>query len=87
MEPEIHTLWEFAMWGFGICSAGFFLLLGMLFRTSLRMSKPVNEIRDALIGTFEKPGLITRHYKLESDIEEIKKKCKIHQQFIDNNAK
>ena len=39
------------------------------------MTKPVMEIRDALIGTFNKPGLITKFYKLEEDVRENKEIC------------
>lgn len=75
MEETLEQLWTFTLWGFGTCAAGFFVLLGITLKTAGKMTKPVEQIRDALVGTFDQPGLITRHYKLEEDIKNFKKKC------------
>ena len=76
MEETVKQLWIFTLWGFGTCATGFFVLLTIVLRTASRMTKPVEDIRDALIGTFNKPGLITRHHDLEKSVEDNKKICK-----------
>jgi hypothetical protein len=75
MMEGIDHLWRFIMWGFGICASGFFVLLGIVLKTAASMTKPVREIRDALIGTLHKPGLLTKFYGLEEDVRDNKKIC------------
>lgn len=66
-------LFRFMMWGFGICASGFFVLLSIVVGTAHNMTKPVKEIRDALIGTLIKKGIITKIFEMEEDVKEIKK--------------
>lgn len=69
MEESVNQLWVFCMWGFGICATGFFAMVTIVVKTSYDMTKPVREIRDALIGTYEQKGLITKHHELREDVD------------------
>ena len=69
---NIDQLFRVTMWGFGICASGFFVLLTIVISTANSMTKPVREIRDALVGTLQKKGLITKFYEIEEDVKEIK---------------
>lgn len=92
MSDEI----KFAMWGFGVCFAGFSLLIGWVYTIKAEMEKRVTydwiegkfsrdikkemdeltdvlkDIRDALVGNYEKKGLITRQQDLEDAIKELR---------------
>ncbi len=76
MESEITALWNVLLWGLGICSVGFFTLLGITLKTSLAMGKPLQEIRDALLGSLKKPvGLIHEFSSMTERVERIEKRC------------
>jgi len=76
MEPT-EAVWRVLLWGLGICVSGFFVLLGMVVKTSKDVAKPLQEIRDALLGTLSprKPGLFSDFYQMRDDIENFKLQC------------
>lgn len=75
---QSEAIWQVLLWGLGICATGFFTLLGLFFKSSRDMSKPLQEIRDALVGTLDKPGLIPKFHNMEHEISSIKEKCIVH---------
>ena len=77
MESDIAILWKVLLWGLGLCATGFFVLLGITLKTANGMTKPVEEIRDALVGTLDTPGLITKFHNAEKEIKFIKDNCTV----------
>lgn len=68
----------------GLSITGFFYLLKLIgniedrMDTAIQMKKDfdevvklLHEIRDALLGTYDKKGLITKHYELEERVKKI----------------
>jgi len=68
-------LFKLVLWGLGICTTGFFVLLSMVLRVPGSVTKPLNEIRDALLGDFSKPGIITKVHSNEKRIDRVEKNC------------
>ena len=82
MEESLRQLWVVCIWFFGISTTVTITFFGWLSRIQSRisvgddikkdldrMSQDVAEIKDALKGDYEKPGIITKHYELEKRIE------------------
>lgn len=76
-----RVIWDVLLWGFGLCATGFFLLAGWMWwlvgkvRIKESMVEKMSEIsgtlksiESALVGDFDKKGLITR-------VNEIEKTC------------
>ena len=70
-------LWNVLLWGLGICASGFFVLLGMVIKTSKEVARPLQEIRDALLGTMSphRPGLFSDFYSMRDEFERMKEQC------------
>jgi len=65
------------MWGLGICASGFFFLAMWIRKVADKLLlAEIREIKEALVGTFDRPGIITLVYLHTEDIKEIKKRCK-----------
>jgi len=64
-------------WGFGICATGFFFLAMWIRQIADRnLLDEIKEIKKALIGDLEKPGVLTILQTHEVSIKEICRKCK-----------
>ena len=74
---EINALWNVVLWGLGICATGFFVLLGIMLKASREVTAPLQQIRDALLGTLSpvRPGLISKFHKLVEDFDRFKQTC------------
>jgi len=75
VENELSALWGVVLGGLGICATGFFFLIVLVLKVPSNVTKPLQEIRDALIGTLEKPGLIPKFHNMEKEIKHIKDNC------------
>jgi len=69
-------------WGvFGACMTGFFFLVGWIKSIESKtanieiIQKDVKEIKEALLGTMDKKGVITKVHDQEIEIDSIKKIC------------
>lgn len=82
---EANTV--FIRWGLGLCAAAFGTLMGWVFMLSRSINnqkhlsesivsivESVKKIETALVGNYDKKGLMTKHDELEKDVHEIKKK-------------
>ena len=80
---DIDALWQVILWGLGICATGFFIMLGMVIKTSKDVAIPLQEIRDALLGTLspKRPGLISEFYALRAEFEKFKVECARNHKF------
>ena len=92
MENDIKQMWDvikFVAWigagAFGLCITGFFYILNSKDGFEKKIDAKVNEavrilteIKDALIGTMEKKGVITRVYEAEKELAEVKEKLSEH---------
>lgn len=85
MNFETILMWCIGGVG-GLSVTGFFYLLTLISKiegrvdTAVGMKKDfdevvklLNEIRDALLGTYHEKGLITRHHSLEERVFEVEK--------------
>lgn len=71
------TMLKVMMWGLGICATGFFFLATWMRQlTDRTLIKEIKEIKDALIGDIEKPGILTVVHRNKEDIKNIKLRCK-----------
>jgi hypothetical protein len=72
-----EAVWNVLLWGLGICVSGFFVLLGMVIKTSKEVARPLQEIRDALLGTMSprKPGLFSDFYSMKEEFERMQAEC------------
>ena len=78
-----YQIWSALIATLALCSTGFFFLLRTVNKTSVDVAKPLQEIRDALLGTLSprKPGLFSDFYQMREDIEKFKEQCeKRHEQ-------
>lgn len=69
------------MWGlFSISATGFFFLAGAIWWVSRQLpdarkiAKDLGDIKDALIGTINKPGYISLLHDVKKDVDEMKEK-------------
>ena len=71
---------ELGRWALGVCVTGFFFLCGCIWWVSRQLpdakkiAKDLGAIKDALLGTMDKQGFISKLYSIESDVEELKEK-------------
>jgi hypothetical protein len=64
-------------WGFGICATGFFFLALWIRQIADRiLLAEIKEIKRALIGDIDKPGIVALLHIHSEDIKEIKLRCK-----------
>ena len=82
ITEAINRLWTALWWVAGTCVSGFFVLLGWCWRISGRltivkeiveMNRTLKKIEIALIGDFEKKGLLTKHRELERRLDDMEK--------------
>jgi len=71
-------LLKIVLWVGGICTTGFFVLLTMVLKVPGSVTHPLNQIRDALLGDFDKPGLITKVHNNGKSIADLKNKFEKH---------
>ena len=79
---DISRLWTVLLWGFGLCSTGFFLLAGWMWwlvgkikikddmvKKMDEISVTLKSIEIALKGDYDKKGVITRVFEIEKNCE------------------
>jgi len=84
MDESLPRLWQVCIWYFGISATVTIALFGWLVNIQSRIAigesinteikklcVDVSEIKDALKGSYDKKGLITKHYDLETRIEKL----------------
>ena len=89
MEESVRQLWAAFMWYAGISTTVTVGLFGWLAKIHSRIQigdsiekdlnvlmKDVVEIKDALKGSYDRPGLITKHYDLDKRVEVIEDRLK-----------
>ena len=83
----ISQLWSFLFWFVGISATFTLTIIGWLLVLTAKVgikidfskkleeiSKSVNEIKTALLGDFDKKGLVSKHYALEDRVSDLEKK-------------
>jgi hypothetical protein len=74
---ENETLMQVMMWAIGICATGFFFLAMWIRQlTDRHILSEIKEIRIALVGDIDRPGIITVIHQHENEIKYIKGRCK-----------
>ena len=84
MEESISRLWQISIWYWGISATITVGLFGWLMKIQTRisigesiekdlkkMSMDLDEIKVALKGDYEKKGLFTRYFELESRVDKL----------------
>lgn len=77
---DYKTAVDLMMWGFGICATGFFFLVTCIWwiarqlPSAKKIADDIHEIKEALMGTMDKPGFIARLFDVIKDVKEIKDK-------------
>jgi hypothetical protein len=84
VEESLKQLWTLCIWFFGISTTVTLGLFGWLINITSKINvgesiiknmntlvKDVDDIKNALIGDYDKKGLVTRHYELEKRVEEL----------------
>jgi len=80
ITSSIDRVWAAVWWLAGTCVSGFlFLALWIRMKPGNSFVKDIEkitiilkELRDAIVGTVDKRGIISRHYDLEKEIEVLK---------------
>ena len=83
LHAEVSQLWSVLLWGLGACGSGFVVLLTLVLNMRSQVEKELkkdmdaivetlNEIKNALLGTFHEKGAISKLHDLEQDIKALK---------------
>ncbi len=84
MDESVKQLWTFCIWYAGLSATVTIGLFGWLIGLSNRVAvkenihtdlsnikRSLEDIRTALVGDYEKKGLVTKHHELESRVQEL----------------
>lgn len=87
MDESLKQLWTFTIWFAGISATTTLAVLGWLIALNNRVAIKDNihkdlegiklslgEIKVALIGDYEKKGLLTKYHELEERVQELEEK-------------
>jgi hypothetical protein len=87
LEESLKQLWTFCLWFAGISTTAALFIGGWMMKIHSRigigemiekdlkgMAKDVNEIKVAMVGDFDKPGLLRKHYELEQRVKDLEDK-------------
>lgn len=87
MDESLRQLWSFCIWIAGIGITVFLALFGWILnihkiifikedvhKTLDKISFDLNEIREALIGDYDRKGLLTKHHELEDRVHDLEVK-------------
>lgn len=82
MEESLKSLWTICIWFFGISTTITLCLFGWLMKLQSKITLgdsidkdlktivgDLNEIKKAMVGDYDKKGLITRHHELEDRVK------------------
>lgn len=84
MDQSLQQLWHFAIWATGIGATFMIAIIGWIIALQNRISvkedvhktldkiqSDVHEVRKALVGDYEKKGLLTKHHELEDRVRDL----------------
>lgn len=87
MEQSLNQLWTLCIWYFGISATITVGIFGWIVKLNGKVSmkqtihedlntitKDLREIKTALIGDYDKKGLLTKHHELEDRVKTIESK-------------
>lgn len=90
MEDSLRQLWSLCQWYAGINATVTVGIFGYLIHIHSKitlgndigeniqkMTNDIEEIKSALKGTYDKPGLITKHYELEKRVGTAESKLEV----------
>lgn len=78
---SLQQLWHFAIWATGLGATFLLAIIGWIFALQTRISvkedvhktldriqRDIHEISKALVGDYDKKGLLTKHHELEDRV-------------------
>lgn len=78
-----NQLLTFVIWGFGLCTTGFFFLAGCIWWMARQLpeaksiAKDLHDIKTSLLGTMDKPGIISVLTNVRRDVEDLKRRINV----------